>query len=188
MAPIDVIVIGAGPAGLSAAARTSWTDALGSTFRARVQLIEPCVTSGGLARWQPLMTYGPQNFFGPRDLELLRRACQAYGVEATTAAIDSIAPCDSGGFAVHTSDGVRLDAPAIILATGLRRSFESEPRLYQQRRLSYTPGSNTDALNAFVTQLGSVAGLRHLAIVGFRRNQELRNAMMRCNRITSAPV
>src|SRR5215210_293225 len=55
----DIVVVGAGPAGLSAAARAAWLATPGATYKARIVVLDAGSPPGGLSRWQPLVVNSP---------------------------------------------------------------------------------------------------------------------------------
>lgn len=116
MSPFDVIIVGAGPAGLTAATYLG-------RFRRRVLILDD---GASRARWIPEShnTPGfPQGVSGDVLLARLRDQALAYGGRIETARADTLKPT-SEGFEVGTLSGEGAHATVqgrfVILATGVK--------------------------------------------------------------------
>jgi thioredoxin reductase len=121
---VDVVVIGAGPAGLSAA------TALG---RSRRQVV--VVDSG-----EPRNATSPavHNVLGadgisPYELRSRGRAeVESYGVQVLDGRVLSVRPDGRAGFAVELADGAVFDARRVIVATGVVDELPPVPGLAER--------------------------------------------------------
>ena len=114
---VDVVVVGAGPAGLAAATRLRELGVL------RVVVVERETAAGGVPRHCAHSGFGLRDLHrllsGPRYAqELVRRAlAQGVQIEASTTVTD----VDGAGVNVISERGTqRIDARAVIVATGAR--------------------------------------------------------------------
>ncbi|MEO8304969.1 MAG: NAD(P)/FAD-dependent oxidoreductase [Betaproteobacteria bacterium] len=130
----DIIVVGAGPAGLSAAARAGWLAAPGATYKARILVLDAGDKPGGLARWQPLVINTPGVFFTKRELKALLNTCENFGVEIRQERALALRCCVDGTFEIETSAGV-YGTLAAIVATGCRLGHPGESRLFHRKRI-----------------------------------------------------
>lgn len=156
----DVLIIGAGPAGLSAAATLC---SLGIT---RVVVLDREDTPGGIPRHCAHPPYGVREFgrlmTGPTYARRLVAAARAAGVEIRTATtVTALCP---GPVVEVTSDAgpATLRARAVLLATGVRESTRA------QRLIGGTkPGGvmSTGALQGMV-HLSGVVPFHQPAILG----------------------
>jgi thioredoxin reductase (NADPH) len=120
-APLDCLIIGAGPAGLTAA-----------TYLARFHRRSLVVDAGSSrARWIPTSHNCPGFPFGvagPKLLEKLRAQAEGYGVEIVTGRIARLER-DADGFLATADDGGSWRARFVILATGVVDRMPSMPGL-----------------------------------------------------------
>jgi thioredoxin reductase len=107
----DVVVVGGGPAGLSAALmlgrcrrRTLVCD-LGEPRNRATRAMHGFLTRDGIA---------PREF-----LDLGRRELARYDIEFRCVGVVDVAPIDAGHFAVAFADGGRVHARFVLLATGV---------------------------------------------------------------------
>lgn len=129
----DIIVIGGGPAGLSAAVRAAWVAAPAATYRARVLVLDAGDAPGGLARWQPLVINTPGHVFTKRELKALVTACEAFGVGIRQERVLALRRID-GGFEATTEHG-SYRALAAVIAAGCRLGHPGEHRLFHHNRV-----------------------------------------------------
>lgn len=117
---LDAIVVGAGPAGLTAALYLG-------RFRRRVLVID-----GGDSRaaWIPV-THNhpgfPDGVAGVRLLELQRDHAVRYGARIRAGKVEALSAMD-GGFVLETNDGV-LRAPTVLLACGVEDNAPALPEV-----------------------------------------------------------
>ena len=114
---VDVVVVGGGPAGLSAATR------LRERGVARVVVLERETVAGGVPRHCVHPGFGLRDLHrflsGPRYAEELVRRALAHGVEIATST--TVTDVDETGVNLTSGRGTeRIDARAIIVATGAR--------------------------------------------------------------------
>jgi thioredoxin reductase len=114
---VDVVVVGGGPAGLSAAMR------LRERGVSRVVVVEREKVAGGVPRHCVHPGFGMRDLHrllsGPHYAETMVRRALARGVSLLSAT--TVTSCDEGGVNVTSARGTqRIDARAVILATGAR--------------------------------------------------------------------
>ena len=121
MSGYDVVVIGGGAAGLSAALVLS---------RARRKVL---VVDSGKPRNGPaahMHGFLSRDGMPPGDLLTLgREEVQAYGGEVLRGAVTQLVPEGQSGFWVLLSDGLRISARRLLVATGLRDELPDIPGL-----------------------------------------------------------
>jgi len=108
--PLDCVIVGAGPAGLTAAIYLA-------RFRRRFQVIE---SSDSRAAWIPRSHNHPgfpNGVRGPTLLARMRRQAEHYGAAFTRGAVEEVSRTRTG-FRISTADEV-LTARTVILATGV---------------------------------------------------------------------
>ena len=120
---LDAIVVGAGPAGLTAAIYLG-------RFRRRVLVID-----GGDSRasWIPVSHNHPgfpDGIHGEDLLGRMRVQALKYGAAIRSGTASGLTAEDEGLFAVHLSDGDRLRAPYVLLATGVKDTPLPFPALF----------------------------------------------------------
>jgi thioredoxin reductase (NADPH) len=165
----DIIIIGAGPAGLAAAMRARWVKS-SEMVPASVLLLDPA-GPGGIAALGTVFLVGPawnfqgdlpsRHLFGDlRQMEIpvLREA--AVGVEH-----------DGDLWTVHTP-ARDYRSLAVVLATGLRQ-LTDEPRLRAEKALTFLSGGYERAADRFMSWSDEHAEQR-LVIIG---GAELAEAM-----------
>jgi len=151
MAPYDVIVIGSGPAGLTAA-----------IYATRANL-KTLVVAGAVAGGQLMITTDVENYpgfpkgiQGPELMELWREQAQRFKADFID---DDVSRVDfrSRPFKVWTSDGTH-EARTVIVATGEEVTLQDLPDIFQQPQRSPAPR------DALVGQL-TLAEIERLAIL-----------------------
>ncbi len=159
----DIIVIGGGPAGLSAAARATWLAAPEAHYRARVLLLDAGDQPGGLSRWQPLVVNSPGVFFNKRERGALLQTCEHFGVEIRQEQVVSLREAPQGGFEVRTG-AASYRTLAAIVATGCRLGLPGEARLFHRRRILWF--HNNASLDDLVAQLRDDESISRLCLYG----------------------
>jgi thioredoxin reductase (NADPH) len=111
----DVVIVGAGPAGLAAAV-------YGASEGLDVLVLESNVPGGQAGSSSRIENYlgFPTGISG---LDLINRAyaqAQKFGAQAVVAKSATQLECDRQPYSVQTDDGARLEARAVIIATGAR--------------------------------------------------------------------
>jgi thioredoxin reductase (NADPH) len=120
-APLDCLVIGAGPAGLTAATYLT-------RFHRRIVAVD---AGKSRARWIPSSHNCPGFPFGVAGtalLDRLRAQATGYGAELVEGCIAKL-ECDDACFVATTADGRRWRAQCVILATGIVDRMPSMPKL-----------------------------------------------------------
>lgn len=131
----DIIVVGGGPAGLSAAARASWLATPAATYKARILLLDAGDAPGGLSRWQPLVINSPSVIFTKRELKALLRTCEMFGVEIKQERVESLR-LTNGGFDITTAEAT-YHGLSTVVATGCRLGHPGEHRLFHKNRIQW---------------------------------------------------
>jgi thioredoxin reductase (NADPH) len=118
-APLDALVIGAGPAGLTAALYLR-------RFHRRIAALDRGDARAlRIPRSHNLPGF-PQGIPGPELLERMRQQLAGAGGEVTRAAVTQLARRPEGPFAARLADGRSLHARRVLLATGTQ---DREPGL-----------------------------------------------------------
>lgn len=110
-APLDCLVIGAGPGGLTAATYLM-------RFHRRVLVVD---AGASRARWIPTSHNCPgfpSGVHGTTLLARMREQATGYGTEIVNACVAKL-ECDDDGFLATAADGQRWRARFVILATGV---------------------------------------------------------------------
>jgi thioredoxin reductase len=120
----DVLVVGGGAAGLSAAL------VLG---RARRRVV---IVDAGNPRNAPaahMQGFLSRDGMPPADLlEVGRKEVTGYGATIVSGTVRDLVPCDLGGFQALLSDGQRLKARRVLVATGLHDDLPDIPGLAER--------------------------------------------------------
>ncbi len=159
----DIIVVGAGPAGLSAAVRAAWLAAPSASYKARVLVLEASDQAGGLSRWQPLVINTPGVFFTKRELRALLAAGEHFGVEMRFERVLSLRQVNEGMFEVQTAAGCYRTVAAIV-ATGCRLGHPGESRLFHRKRILWFHGN--EHLRQLIDQLDADERIRSVCLAG----------------------
>ncbi|MEU0051018.1 FAD-dependent oxidoreductase [Streptomyces sp. NPDC006309] len=152
---VDVLVVGAGPAGLAAAARLAVAGA------GRVEVLEREASPGGVPRHCAHGGFGTWThpLTGPRYARLLTEAAERAGatVRTRTTALDW-APEGPALHAVGPGGHEIIEARAVVLATGARER-PRPARLVPGTRPAgvYTTGELQQAVHLFGQHIGSRA-------------------------------
>ena len=159
----DIIVVGAGPAGLSAAVRAAWLGAPAAKYRASILVLEASDRPGGLSLWQPLVVTSPGVFFTKRELKASLTTCERLGVSIRHERVLGLEPAGGDGFEVRTAEGA-YRCLSVVVATGCRVGHAGESRLFHRGRIAWFYGD--DDLRAIADRMQADAGIRRLCLCG----------------------
>lgn len=111
-APFDALVVGAGPAGLTAATYLA-------RFRRRIAVVD---AGASRARWIPTSHNCPGfplGVEGPRLLDRMRAQAETYGVRVRGDRVTRLLRDDEGVFTAQVREGGHLRARFVLLGTGV---------------------------------------------------------------------
>jgi len=158
----DVIVIGAGPAGMAAAIRGRWVKTA-TAIPASVLLIDPAGL-GGLARMGTINLTGPAfHFEGPELMEKLFPDIEQFEIpllRETALGFRREEPY----WIVRTPER-ELTCLAVVLATGIRK-LTDESDAFAARKMSILAGGYERSAERFITWSNEHAGQRLVLIGG----------------------
>jgi len=167
----DVVIVGAGPAGLRAAA------ALAATVR-DVLVLERESEAGGIPRHSDHLGYGMRDLgrfmSGPRYARLLRDTAVRAGATIRT---EAMATGWAGPRSLHVTSPqglLRVDARAVVLATGARERprparlipGDRPDGVYTTGHLQNLAHRGRGVAGVGGLPLGGVAGVLHAAVTG----------------------
>ena len=157
----DVVVIGAGPAGMAAAIRCRWVKTA-SAVPASVLLLDPAGL-GGLASMGTINLTGPSfHFEGPELMAKLFPDIEQFEVPLLREAATGIRREDP--YWVVRTPARELRCLAVVVATGIRR-LTNEGEAFKAKKMSILAGGYERAAERFITWSNEHAGQR-LVIVG----------------------
>ncbi len=159
----DIIVVGAGPAGLTAAVRAAWLAAPSATYQASILVLEASDQPGGLARWQPLVVNTPGVFFTKRELKALISTAEHFGVKIRFERVLSLQQAQDGTYAIETQAG-RYRSLSVIVATGCKLGYPGESRLFHRRRILWF--ESNAALDHLLGQLEADQDIKTICLCG----------------------
>jgi len=203
---VDVVVVGAGPAGLTAATR------LRERGVARVLVVERESVAGGVPRHCVHPGFGVRDLHrflsGPRYAEELVRRALAQGVEVATST--TVIDVDARGVDITSARGVeRVDAQRVLVATGARErpraarwiagdrpaGVFTTGQLQQWTYLERLPvGRRALVVGAEHVSFSAIMTLRHagVTVVGLatelERHQSVAGASLAARYLAGAPV
>lgn len=157
----DVLVIGAGPAGLSAALRVRWVKG----YRALVSSVvvfDPG-TPGGLLRWGGCILTGPAWASSGEELNArLQEDIRALNIPVVQERVVEVSRT-GGGFSVTLASGARWTGRTVILATGFRAIGEEGEHYLAGVRVTF---KGYDYFPGLIRAAARDAGERGLLVVG----------------------
>jgi thioredoxin reductase (NADPH) len=159
----DIIVVGAGPAGLTAAVRAAWLAAPGATYKASILVLEASDQPGGLSRWQPLVINTPGVFFTKRELKALIGTAEHFGVEIRFEQVLSLRQGEDRIFEIETGAG-RYRSLSVIVATGCKLGYPGESKLFHRRRIVWF--ESNEALDNLLGQLEADRSIKSICLCG----------------------
>ncbi len=167
----DAVVVGAGPAGLSAALRIRWVKGHGA-IPFRVLLLDPA-GPGGLASWKPNVLTGPHWRIDSReipghlmeDLNLLEVPLEKDGAAQINKNTD-------GMFSVYTAQGNVIQTEAVVLATGLRGLCDERRGFGSRVSVTFQGADRFPALLRKAARAAKEAG-GPLVVIGHEKSQAL---------------
>src|ERR1700755_717235 len=155
---VKVCIIGAGPAGVTAAIYTARANLEPVMFEGGGAVVEPLTIPGG----QLMITTEVENYpgfpkgvQGPELMELFKAQAERFGTRIRTADVTSVA-LGERPFHIKSSDG-EVAADALIIATGASAKWLGIP---SERKFQ------NDGVSACATCDGALFRGRELAVVG----------------------
>lgn len=128
----DVIIIGAGPAGMTAATYASRAEL-------KTVMVDQGIYGGQMNNTAEIENYpGYENIMGPDLAEKMYASSTQFGAEYAFGSVSSVELLDNNEKIVHTDMG-DLQAPAVIIATGSEHTHLGVPgeEDYQGKGVSY---------------------------------------------------
>ncbi len=172
----DVAVIGAGPAGMTAAIRTRWVKSYKAV---------PCSTVifdkaglGGLAKWRSCMLTGPSfHLMGADVVGRFRKDIEDLEIPLIPSRVIKL-EMDGAIKIIHTDAGETIRTLAVIIATGFR-SLCNEQDYLKQIAITYM---GYEFFEELLNNFFSMDGRQTALIVGNEFTRNLVDLIEACNR------
>ena len=172
----DVAVIGAGPAGMTAAIRTRWVKSYKAV---------PCSTVifdkaglGGLAKWRSCMLTGPSfHLMGADVVGRFRKDIEDLEIPLIPSRVIKL-EMDGAIKIIHTDAGETIRTLAVIIATGFR-SLCNEQDYLKQIAITYM---GYEFFEELLNNFFSMEGRQTALIVGNEFTRNLVDLIEACNR------